>query len=418
MRVKKYVVDSMSDALQQIRTDLGKDAIILNTKPIKTGGFLGMFRKKQIEVIAAIDPAADNQKERTKTAVQRPVSPPLPSSAAAVADKSREKEAQSFAAVLQSAAQQKEPAEAKPQPEWPARKQEEAHTVSKELEEMRGMLWKLVMADESSTTLPEPFVPLRRRLQVQEVDEMLIGKIFERAIKALPAEALQNETDVKRTVKQVLIDLMNDAAKEHGPLQDRTALVNFIGPTGVGKTTTLAKLAAEYTLSKQKKVGMVTSDTYRIAAVEQLKTYANILNVPLKVVYSAEELLPTVERLSDCDMIFMDTAGRNYRNQEYVTEITKLLHSPLPNETILVLSATAKQGDLEAVIQSFAGVEIDRVIFTKIDETSTYGSLFNMIVKHRLSLSYITTGQNVPDDIEVAAPDKIAALILGEINNE
>lgn len=418
MRVKKYVVDSMSDALQQIRADLGKNAIILNTKPIKTGGFLGMFRKKQIEVIAAIDPTANNEKEReqAKKASVPHFSPPPPPSLA-LSEKPVEGAEKSFATVLQSAALQKEQ-QIDERISNPVIHKEEAasHTVSKELEEMRGMLWKLVIADEKNTTLPDAFHPLRRILQVQEVDEVLIGKIFERAIKELPAEELQNETEVKRIVKQAIIDLMDAASKEHGPLRDRTVLVNFIGPTGVGKTTTLAKLAAECTLSKEKQVGMVTSDTYRIAAVEQLKTYANILNVPLKVVYSAEELAPTIERLRDCDMIFMDTAGRNYRNQEYVKEITKLLHSPLPNETILVLSATAKQGDLETIIQSFADVQIDKVIFTKIDETSTYGSLLNVIVKYGLSLSYITTGQNVPDDIETVTPEKIAALILGEMN--
>jgi flagellar biosynthesis protein FlhF len=413
MRVKKYVVDSMSDALQQIRTDLGKNAIILNTKPIKTGGFLGMFRKKQIEVIAAIDPNGGDELEHTKK-TQRftAVLPSAPVQPAPVKE-----DAHSFAQALQAATLQTQPSA--PNPAMSARVSEKQNerkdsTVSEELEEMREMLWKIMMADEKQSSLPASFHSLRRRLQSQEVAEDVLASIFERVLRELPAEALQDENKVKRYAKETIIKMIEEASNAHGPLRETTAFVNFIGPTGVGKTTTLAKLAAESTLSRKKKIGMMTSDTYRIAAVEQLKTYANILNVPLKVVYSAEELSSTIERLDGCDVIFMDTAGRNYRNKEYVDEINKLLQSPLPSETFLVLSITAKQGDLEAVVQSFANVKVDKVIFTKTDETGTYGSILNLVIKYKLALSYFTIGQNVPDDIEVATPEKVAALLLGD----
>ncbi|MED0669337.1 flagellar biosynthesis protein FlhF [Aneurinibacillus aneurinilyticus] len=398
MRVKKYIVDSMSDALQQIRTDLGKDAIILNTKPIKTGGFLGMFCKKKIEVIAAIDPNESKEKETVKNIPQSPASFVAPST----------QPAPTFSNVLQTVALQTGSAQR-------AEEEVQSGSVSKELEEMRGMLWKLMMADDKNTSLPEAFIPLRKRLQSQGMEEDVLASLFERMLKELSPEEMQDDEKVRQKAKEIIVTMLREASGKHGPLQPDTSLVTFIGPTGVGKTTTLAKLAAESTLARQKKVGMITSDTYRIAAVEQLKTYANILNVPLKIVYSAEELVPTLERLTGCDMIFMDTAGRNYRNKEYVEEINRLLRSPLPNETFLVLSLTAKQEDLEAIIESFKGVRIDKVIFTKTDETSTYGSIFNLIIKYKLALSYITTGQNVPDDIEPANPETVAELILGEI---
>ncbi len=409
MRVKKYIVDSMSDALQQIRTDLGKDAIILNTKPIKTGGFLGMFRKKKIEVIAAIDP---NESKKTEQAKNIPMSPaPLGSSSVQPVPipKKEEESTVAFSNVLQTVALQTEPAQQAP------KEGTQSGSVSKELEEMRGMLWKLMMADDKNTSLPEAFIPLRKRLQSQGIEEDVLASLFERMLKELSPEEIQDSKKVMQKAKKVMITMLQEASEKHGSLQTDISLVTFIGPTGVGKTTTLAKLAAESTLARQKKVGMITSDTYRIAAVEQLKTYANILNVPLKIVYSAEDLVPTLERLTGCDMIFMDTAGRNYRNKEYVEEINRLLRSPLPNETFLVLSITAKQEDLEAIIESFKDVRIDKVIFTKTDETRTYGSIFNLVIKYKLALSYITTGQNVPDDIETANPEKVAELILGEV---
>jgi flagellar biosynthesis protein FlhF len=407
MRVKKYVVDSMSDALQQIRTDLGKDAIILNTKPIKTGGFLGMFRKKKIEVIAAIDPNESNERERKRVKPS-----PVSFSASAAPAIQEEKKQVAFSTVLQTAALQHESAAF---PEEKANVPKELpSTISREVEEMKEMFWKLMLKDEGVSALPPSFAPLRKRLLEQEVTEEIIATVFEHVLKQVKAEKIADEKHVWKAAKEAIVSLLVERGGTHGALLETTVFANFVGPTGVGKTTTLAKLAAESMLQHNKKVGMITSDTYRIAAVEQLKTYANILNVPLKVVYSAEELVPTVERMNGCNMIFMDTAGRNYRNKEYVEQINKLLQSPLPNETFLVLSVTAKQSDLEAIIESFKEATIDKVIFTKIDETRTYGSILNLIVKHGLTLSYFTTGQNVPDDIEIATPEKVAALLLGE----
>lgn len=407
MRVKKYVVDSMSDALQQIRTDLGKNAIILNTKPIKTGGFLGMFRKKKIEVIAAIDPNESNERERKRVKPS-----PVSFSASAAPAIQEEKKQVAFSTVLQTAALQNESAAF---PEEKANVPRElSSTISREVEEMKEIFWKLMLKDEGVSVLPPSFAPLRKRLLEQEVTEEIIATVFDHVLKQVKAEEIADEKHVWKAAKEAIVSLLVERGGAHGALLETTVFANFVGPTGVGKTTTLAKLAAESMLQHKKKAGMITSDTYRIAAVEQLKTYANILNVPLKVVYSAEELVPTVERMSGCDMIFMDTAGRNYRNREYVEEINKLLQSPLPNETFLVLSVTAKQSDLEAVIESFKETTIDKVIFTKVDETRTYGSILNLIVKHRLALSYFTTGQNVPDDIEIATPEKVAALLLGE----
>lgn len=418
MRVKKYIVDSMSDALEQIRSELGKDAIILNTKPVKTGGFLGMFRKKQIEVIAAIDPNSEKQRPRRVDAARTmpspslvpTVSPPIEVVPVSTVDSGKkESEAVDFSSILQQKVVQENIA---PAPEV------NVQVLTKEIGDMRTMLWKLMMTDEKASAMPPVFMTIRQRLQKQEVEDDIIVSLFERVMKHLSPEELGQETKVWAEVSKQLTAWMDESQSAQGPLSQQATFVSFVGPTGVGKTTTLAKLAAASVLQHKRKVGMITSDTYRIAAVEQLKTYANILNVPLKVIYAAEELPQTIERLTGCDLIFMDTAGRNYRNKEYVEEVNNLLVAHQPIETFLVVSLTAKYEDIQAVAESFRHVPIQKVIFTKVDETRSYGAIVNLVLKRKLSLSYFANGQNVPDDIEQATSERVVSLVLGDREHE
>lgn len=416
MRVKKYIVDSMSDALEQIRSELGKDAIILNTKPVKTGGFLGMFRKKQIEVIAAIDPNSEKQRPR-RTDAARTAPSPIPSvvppievvPVSTVDPSKKDSGTVDFSSILQQKTVQENVA---PVPEV------NVQVLTKEIGDMRTMLWKLMMTDEKAAAMPAVFMTIRERLKKQEVEGDIIVSLFERVMKHLSPEELGQETKVWEEVRKQLIAWMDESQSEQGPLNQDVTFVSFVGPTGVGKTTTLAKLAAASVLQHKRKVGMITSDTYRIAAVEQLKTYANILNVPLKVIYAAEELPQTIERLTGCDLIFMDTAGRNYRNREYVEEVNNLLIAHQPLETFLVVSLTAKYEDIKAVAESFRHVPIQKVIFTKVDETRSYGAIVNLVLKRRLSLSYFANGQNVPDDIEQATSERVVSMVLGDREHE
>lgn len=167
-------------------------------------------------------------------------------------------------------------------------------------------------------------------------------------------------------------------------------------------------------LKEKRKVGFITTDTFRIGAVEQLKTYANILNVPIEVVFSAKDLPIAMDRLAHCDLILVDTAGRNYRNNEYVKGITDLLEKETDSENYLILSLTSRYSDMKPIVQNFQDVPIHKVIFTKADETIIFGSILNVTHEFGLKLSYITIGQNVPDDIVTATPEVVANLILGE----
>ncbi len=187
-----------------------------------------------------------------------------------------------------------------------------------------------------------------------------------------------------------------------------TKFVVFIGPTGVGKTTTIAKIASCFQLEKKAKVALVTADTYRIAAVEQLRTYANILGIPLRVVYSAEEMEGIVEELKEFDLVFVDTAGRSHKNQEQKEDLKDLLQA-IPEdgkEIYLVLSAATKYRDLEKITEIYKEI-------AKFDETSGIGNIYNIRMLTQAPLSYATWGQNVPDDIGRIDVQDIAKQLLG-----
>ena len=191
----------------------------------------------------------------------------------------------------------------------------------------------------------------------------------------------------------------------------------LIGPTGVGKTTTIAKLAAAFKLRQKQKVGLITIDTYRIAAVDQLRTYANIIGVPLKVVLTPTELVAAMKEMGDCDTVLIDTAGRSHTDQLKLNELTQFIAAGKPSEVHLVLSSTTTQEAIEAAVERFSAVRVDpapQIIFTKLDEAVSFGVLLNVARIAARSLSYLTTGQDVPDNIEVGQPRRLARLILGE----
>jgi len=265
-----------------------------------------------------------------------------------------------------------------------------------------------------SQQLPQAIQDVRKRLVDQEVTEELTAQIIRQLMESQVAGKEWTKEEAHAACRQIISELVKSRSQVSAKLDRSVQYAFFFGPTGVGKTTTIAKLAANSMLKEKRKIGFITADTYRMAAVEQLKTYANILNVPMEVVFSPKEMKQAMERLSDCDLIFVDTAGRNFRNDEYVQGIRELVEQGTNSMNYLVLSLSTKYNDMKTIIDNFGDVPVKHVIFTKADETQSFGSIVNICQTTSLDLSYVTTGQNVPDDIALATPEMVAAMVLGE----
>jgi len=214
------------------------------------------------------------------------------------------------------------------------------------------------------------------------------------------------------TVRNCLSTYMGQKLNVSKGLDTSKKVTILIGPTGVGKTTTLAKLAAQYQFQKNKNVGLITVDAYRIAAIDQLKTYAQIMSIPLKVALTPEQLWKCIDEYSDMDLILVDTPGRSHLNKREVRTIEEFLEAAQPADTHLLISATTKDSDAYTVVETFAPEYVQKFLFTKLDETSSFGSILNICAKLKNPISYLTTGQNVPEDIRLADVDFLVDLFI------
>ena len=220
-----------------------------------------------------------------------------------------------------------------------------------------------------------------------------------------------------QTVKGRLGETLGRLIKFAGTLKlkkNSPRIIALVGPTGVGKTTTTAKLAAMYALNRGNKVALITMDIFRVGAVEQLKTYSRIMGIPLEVASTPKELEKAVEKHSACDLIFIDTAGRSHKDKEKLDEMKNFLEDKIPMEVYLCLSATTKDRELEEILNRFRIFQVSKVVFTKIDECESFGNMVNLLMKDNLQIAYFTTGQRVPEDIEIATPAKLADMIFRE----
>jgi flagellar biosynthesis protein FlhF len=371
MKIKTYVVKTLPEVYPMILQDLGKEAIILKTKSVHAPGFFGMFRKKKLEVVAASDLAEGQKREETPTTKEEvgPVED-VPTNG-----------------FVQEA-------------------------LLKELSEVKGLIRSMTNGDQQAFSFPQPLAKWVERLKDQEVDEEVIEFILKQVrLRVEKLEELSAE-EIEKTLVSILEQLIAEGmAKE---ADDSTPyLTTLVGPTGVGKTTTLAKLAAARVLHGRVRVGLLTADTYRIGAVEQLKTYANILNIPIEVVQTPEDVQPSIDRLKGCQMILMDSAGRNYLEDQYIEDINRYLGFEAPQENYLVLSMTTRWRDMRKITEKMKSVPIDKLILTKWDETTCYGAALNMLYHYPYPLAYLCIGQGVPQDIMTPNPAFMAKKILG-----
>ena len=384
MRLKTYIVQNVSEALPMIKRDLGADALILNTKKVKVGGFIGFFQKEKLEVTAAVE-AKPRKKQAVKAEAEEPAAAP----------------------AIQQQTLQPNPVALPDSPD--------SRMTGDLINELKGIK-QFMMQSMKEDHLPATLQPLNQRLNSQEVTKEIQSEILAKMMLTIGQQPAIATAQIHRMAKTEIVRLIESHQQQ--PAAKNPEIICFIGPTGVGKTTTIAKIAADLLLREGKKVGLITSDTYRIAAVEQLKTYAGILNIPIQVVDSAEDLTRAMAELAACDIILMDTAGRNYQQKQYIDDLEKLLADKNKIQINLVLSLTSKYEDMRKIIDNFQTIRMDQLLLTKQDETSSSGAILNLIYHYSIPVTYIANGQNVPDDILTATPELIANFVLGEDKND
>lgn len=371
MIIRKYVVNNMNEALTRIRYELGKDAIIISQRRVRKPGFIGLFSKKMIEVTAAIesikkDNNIDNDMHKSIETIKKIVI-------------DNEKDNNKIDDSNRTKIDEK--------------------NLIKEVQEMKAMLNELKSASKIGE---EPKNNIFKLLKECDFDDKYINQIINKIVIS------GVEYDDKLKIEEIIKDMINISC------DDLKGNYVFVGPTGVGKTTTIAKLAGKLALVDNKKVGLITIDTYRIGAVEQLKTYADIMNIPFSVVINIKEMEAAIESMKDCEVILVDTTGRSSKNVMQISELRAFINKIKSSNIYLVISSTTKNKDIQIIAEGYRILNYNKVIITKLDETTTYGSIFNILNCAKKPLSFITFGQNVPDDIKIMNSEEITKLVLGE----
>lgn len=417
MIIKKFTASTETEAILLAKEELGMDAIVMNIKKSTPKGIRKLFKKPSVEVTAAVDENIVYQSKKDETGKGKsslvdesiPAATYQPSDAAkdfagrAGIDKSRE-----YAAIASENSTAIEQKLDKLQDMLVSQMAEQAKSVQKPAENE-----KQEAEPEDKTDSNIACVQLiYNQLVANEVDEQYANQIIGEIEHKLKKDAGVNTILMSMYQKLVLkLGQIRSIEVKDGQMK----YIFFIGPTGVGKTTTIAKIASMLKMNQKKKVALLTADTYRIAAVEQLTTYANILDIPLHVIYSADEVAEVREQLKGYDVVLVDTAGRSHKNREQRDDLEQLINA-IPEEEreiYLVLSATTKYRDLLKITEVYSQIANYSLIFTKLDETSSIGSVLNIHMKTGAPLSYSTFGQNVPDDIGVVDPQSIAKQLLG-----
>lgn len=398
MNVKRYIVKDINEAMIKIKNELGRDAVILNTRKIKSPGFLGIFKKSLVEVVAAID---DEQKpEKSKDL--------------------NDEELQLLRDELKKVVVERQQKQSVPEPIL-------VEAKKTEIDELKEMVINLANKVDSQTIQPSNIQSVaevkNENLEISEdrLERLLRNKDLNTSSIKKIKNILKGRLNINESTEQSILNTVRLIVKELleepytiNEQDDHKRIFLFVGPTGVGKTTTLAKLAARLSLINNKSVGLITADTYRIAAVDQLKTYSEILGLPLKVIYEPEEIKDALDRYTDKDCILIDTAGRSHKSDELLHDLKGILTYVENPEIFLVISLTTGYKDIKSIIDSYEFLDDYKLLLTKLDETSSLGNVLNIKLETGKPLSYFTIGQSVPDDIEIANIDKIADYIVGD----
>lgn len=414
MIIKKFVGKTEEEAVEAARKELGSGAVIMNVKLVKRKGLGALLGGKRTEVTAALEEESDTMNKARSTAGfqtqagtegQSPAQTAPRNQESVLAGNNRlstqesqaiEKKLDSLQELLVNRFQQSE------EERKDALDKGDMGAVEEEREE-----------EGQEITEQQRFIRLLYNTMLRsEVDEKYANQIVDEI-----DVAGQPNMPLDRILANVYQKMILKFGRAEGitPVEGAPKIVFFMGPTGVGKTTTIAKIASSISVDEKKKVALLTADTYRIAAAEQLRTYANILEIPFRIIYSEDEALDAVREFQTYDFIFVDTAGHSHKNEDQMGNTVKLLEalkSAGECQVFLVLSATTKYRDLLKIVSSYEEFTEFQLIFTKLDETMTMGNLLNMKLFMGTPIAFVTNGQDVPNDIEQFNPQKTVKQIL------
>lgn len=416
MTINKFQGKTEEEAIAKAKQEFGENAVIMNVKEVKPKGLFRAFKNSTYEVTAAMK--EKEQFVNPKRALQntKKLHDSINLSADEKIDIPKPEAKPDFRELIQktmpNSSRMQEPEEKKIE--------QRLDDLSNRIEESLARTPKGEKPEAENPVKEKPsseefhFVRiLYSTLLKNEVNEKYVNQILDEIEKFIRPG---NSVDViLSNVYQKLI-LRFGQPKTIDLSGSKPKILFFVGPTGVGKTTTIVKIASKYKVEYDKKVAFITADTYRIAATEQLQVYANILDAPMAIAYSQAELNDSIAKFEDYDLVFVDTAGFSHKNEKQRNDMKTLLggvSEEYNKEVYLVLSATTKYMDLLDIVDSYREIADYKLIFTKLDETTTYGNLLNIKLYSGADLSYTTNGQNVPDDIEVFDTQKIVKKLLG-----
>jgi len=413
MQVKRYHAEDMKQAMDAAIRELGSDAVMIAQNKVRRKGFKGLFRKPILEVQFAYDPANVPAAKKKKALKSLDQDSPLGGSysspgggslnlggSASPADKSSTSGSSSFADKLSTIPP-------------PVASSEQFEQLDKRMNSFEAIL----------TEFLDKFTYVKRDITYDYPEEVqkLLGKLIEAQVREDLALSLAKQTDLMlkqqpgTNAAEVLEHLMLEQFGRSEPILHKKftqKVILVLGPTGVGKTTSIVKLAADFSVKQKKNVGIINTDTYRIGAQEQLQTYADILGVPIQVVYHAHELDKAMEHMSDRDIIFVDTAGKRPGDDQHKEDLLEIVRILKPEDTLLCLAATTSFASIKEMVDTYGFIDDYRVMITKLDETKYRGTILNISWYTQKPLAYVTTGQDVPDDIEIADVEALVKQIV------
>lgn len=414
MIIKKFQAKTENEAVELAKKELGANVVVMNVKSVKKKGFLAFFKPQMTEITVALEEETERRDNPAPRADARSITEAL-GKIAPIVEKEEAKKQEPATVSLDN-----------------------SKGINERLDNLETIIGEKLAGASATQTVVVPAAKAEEKVKEEPEEkqkendelrcffELLLKTMVDNEVNEDYAKQIIDET-AKLTKPETPIDVALAGIYQKmilkfgkpsviSPADNGPKTVFFVGPTGVGKTTTIAKIASKFSVEQKKKVALLTADTYRIAAAEQLRTYANILEVPFRIIYTIEEMESALNDFKNFDYVFVDTAGHSHQNEEQKSVMGSFIHSVdgyVEKEVYLVVSATTKYRDLRSIADAYSKITDYKLIFTKLDETTAFGNLLNLKLYTNADLSYVTCGQNVPDDIEDFNAQRTVKNLLG-----